>query len=268
MGGNRTIGGIGGTDGVGELIDAGGDSGFSPASERDLGGGSSAEPCCRAPASKGRWEQKPDRWWLEGHQIGDDSVSIASDQVCSGAAVHGCKLSVACGAIAGSCFVSFIEGGVETYAEHGETLSGMFVKLAGPHSARHFPLPPALIAGSGSDGELARALSPVHLWVDCVPPGGVVLLALVGVASEAVGPALASLVELGVPSTPPLAPFRAFAAVGSRPAVAVNGRRPASGHYPRHQVLVSERAAETWYATHASVDVAYASLPLRSTAMA
>merc|ERR1712217_435468 len=42
------------------------------------------------------------------------------------------KLSVVCGALADQCFVRFAENGCESFCE--DELSGIFVKVAGPHA--------------------------------------------------------------------------------------------------------------------------------------
>merc|ERR1712096_477160 len=94
-----------------------------------------------------------------------DGKSSASEADCP-------KASVCCSAVLGSRFVRFVEAGASTFEEEDEELTGIFVKVAGCHSARHF-----LAAGAENWGD---ALASLRLWVDSVPRGELVLLAIVG----------------------------------------------------------------------------------------
>merc|ERR1712187_904587 len=111
---------------------------------------------------------------------------------------------------------SICAGGVETFGEHDELdLTGVFVKVAGNHTARHF----AVVCPDGDLRMLEEAIGPVRFWVDCVPVGSAVLLAIIGLDTEKVQALLSALAPLGVPQEFPCAPlnYRALAAVGVRP---------------------------------------------------
>merc|ERR1711972_974542 len=111
------------------------------------------------------------------------------------------KATVLCGAVGSRHFVTFVEGGEEVFAEESETdeLSGVFLKVAGPTSARRFKPP----AAGCSEAALAEALAPMQIWAQGVPKGAVVLVAVVAVPPEVLGPVLGALGQLGVPRTPP-----------------------------------------------------------------
>merc|ERR1712060_227120 len=52
------------------------------------------------------------------------------------------KLVVTCSALDEQPFISFSEGGRETYGEYDDqNLSGIFCKVAGPHGTRRFAIP-------------------------------------------------------------------------------------------------------------------------------
>merc|ERR1712232_1386151 len=123
------------------------------------------------------------------------------------------KLSVACGAMAGNHFVTFVEGGIETFGHRGfeDDCFGVFAKVVGPHSARNFKFPM-----SDSDVDATNsALASLHLWVGGVPTDAVVLLAIVGLKPAILEIALLALAPLGVPEeTPPPHSCQALAAVG------------------------------------------------------
>merc|ERR1712151_700827 len=106
------------------------------------------------------------------------------------------KLSVSCGGMTGRFFVSFCESGVETFGEHDELDStGVFVKMAGQHTPRHF----AISCPDDDAQKLDEAIGPVLFWVDCVPVGSAVLLAIIGLDIEKVRAVLLALAPLGVP---------------------------------------------------------------------
>merc|ERR1712176_858504 len=168
-------------------------------------------------------------WWTECAQPKASSSDVY-------------KLSVVCGAFAEQFFVKFVENDTETFCQ--DDLSGVFVKVAGPHAARRFSLP-ELSIDAGTDA-WASALAPVNLWVDMVQPGVAVLIAFLCIPPEAMGPLLAALVPLGFPQVPPPNNCLAFAAVGSRPTLTSKSH--------------SEHSSDLLFATHAGTDVAYASM--------
>merc|ERR1712216_1118348 len=109
-----------------------------------------------------------------------------------------------------------------------DELSGVFAKVAGCHSARQF-------SADSSD-----ALASLRFWVDSVPRGELVLIAIVGVAENMLDEVFDTLSQLGVPGEPPNS-FHAFAAVGVVPS---DAERDEDSYSP-------------WRACHASSDVAY-----------
>ena len=79
-------------------------------------------------------------------------------------------------------------------------------KVVGQHTARHFEVPAidrlggdAMTRFGGSGGQLEDAIGPILFWVDCVPEGSAVLLAIMGLDIERVRAVLAALAPLGVP---------------------------------------------------------------------
>lgn len=166
------------------------------------------------------------------------------------------KLSITCSGADGCHFVSFCEAGFETFGEREDPdVSGLFAKIAGPHSARQFVIP------QETDREqLNDALAALHLWVDCVPPGAAVLLAMVGIDPRAMSAVLSALSPLGVPRDPPNAheTCRALAAVGIRP-------RPGAGGWYGQPRGNHKAKGNEWRACHASSDVAYASMFFKTT---
>lgn len=199
------------------------------------------------------------------------------------------KLAVACCGVPGRRFVCFCEDGQDEFGQDSPAASGVFAKIAGPGCLRHFAVPPPNASGTGitasadtcgpagtdagsggSGGELEEALVPLRIWADGVPPGATVLLAIVGLDPRTASAVLEALAPLGVPrGDVSFAPeTRAFAAIGTRPHHAV-----AASSVPAHGTgwFVEKRgnaslrknrdANETWPSCHASIDVAYASLP-------
>jgi len=195
-------------------------------------------------------------WWTE-----QEKAQKGQDQ-CE-------RLVVLCSAVDGRSFVSFCEGGAETFGEHGDTsLSGMFVKVAGHHSARHFSIAPPSDNSSFSPEELSDCLAPIGFWISGVPVGAVVFLAIVGIPPEATAPLLAMLDPLGVPALEgSTSDYRAFAAVGKRPDPnSPDTSAPISGTgwfgEKRGNAKPNTVRKFTWPACHASRDVAYASISL------
>eukprot|EP00928_Gymnodinium_smaydae_P019371 TRINITY_DN17420_c0_g2_i2.p1 TRINITY_DN17420_c0_g2~~TRINITY_DN17420_c0_g2_i2.p1 ORF type:complete len:804 (-),score=130.76 TRINITY_DN17420_c0_g2_i2:181-2523(-) len=209
-------------------------------------------------------------WWTEQSRRAEPA---SADQIS--------KISVACNAVEGSAFVTFCEGGQETFGERDDEgpLAGIFVKVAGGHSARRFGT--SLLLGSTDassadavgedDGRIAECLSSLSIWANGVPAGAVVLLALIGLPQELLQRTLEVLAVLGVPQDLPAMPAgscRALAAVGTRP-FAESGSPAAagsagSGWFGEKRGNASDRVGRarpwTWTNCHASSDVAYAAL--------
>lgn len=192
-------------------------------------------------------------WWIE-----QEKVQRGQDQ-CE-------RLVVLCSAVDGRSFVSFCEGGSETFGEHDESnISGMFVKIAGSHCARHFPIAPDGDSSFTSE-EIDNCLAPIGFWISGVPAGAVVMIAIVGIPPEATAPLLEILDPLGVPALEgATSDYRAFAAVGKRPNPDTSATTNASGWFGEKRGNARPHTAVrkfTWPACHASRDVAYASIPL------
>jgi len=151
----------------------------------------------------------------------------------TGGGQHGEKLSIICGAVDGACFASFVEGGSEVYRSEDDEFSAIFVKVAGPHLARRFDIPQ----------DSAEALASLQLWMDTVPDGAVVLLAIVGLPCNTLSAALTALAPLGVPEAPPPSSCRVLAAIGT-----------AAAHRSHESP-----GPESWHTTHASCDIAFVS---------
>mmetsp|Transcript_41160 Transcript_41160/g.132480 ORF Transcript_41160/g.132480 Transcript_41160/m.132480 type:complete len:801 (+) Transcript_41160:87-2489(+) len=190
-------------------------------------------------AKQFEWNRPSGGWWCEQATRG-----VGTDDVAS-------KVTVICGRPAGRGFVQFLEAGEEVFEESGFRLAGAFVKVAGPHSARHFKLPAVGLEGF-SEEELQHMLAPIHFWVKGVPPGGLVLFALLDIAPDAMPHVLEALAPLGVPQVPPPRDMRALAAVGWCAGSSESlGEAGAAGPRP----------ADRAFTTHAAADVAYASMP-------
>lgn len=187
-----------------------------------------AAPAVRATEREPQAPSACSGWWTERGDGADAKLSVA----CSGA--DGCR------------FVSFCERGLETLGEGRDDpeVAGLFAKIAGEgHGARRF--------AAGGDGDDLAAL---QLWVDCVPAGAAVLLAIVGVDGEALPALLKALSPLGVPrDLPSASPCRALAAVGTRP-------RPGAGGWYGQPRGNHKAKGNEWRACHASSDLAYASI--------
>jgi len=246
---SRPWGGKADTGGTGTA-----EAGTTPV-ERSLEGGKDAATAVAAF----RWK-RAGGWWVEQSQDKHE------------------RLTVVCSAINGRPYISFCEGGLETFGERDdETLSGLFVKVAGPHCARHFPLPALEGTSEEIAEQLENAVAPISIWANGVPLREAVMVAMVGMPSEAVTPVLAALAPLGVPSFEgSSSDCCAFAAVGHRPdpnaPTEKSTEKGASGGWfgeKRGNASANSQAAarkfggvQTWTSAHASRDVAYASMPL------
>lgn len=168
------------------------------------------------------------------------------------------KATVVCGGSPSGRFVAFVEAGLGTYDEQDLQLAGVFVKVVGAHSPRHFRMPDGLVSD-----DFDEALGPIHLWVNSVPEGALVLIALVCVAPESLVAVLAALAPLGVPQVPPPPVCKALAAVGHRPAIDGNSygvawqRHHSSSKWAKPSFEVPR---DMLYSSHASRDIAYASM--------
>ena len=179
------------------------------------------------------WDRARGSWWVERSWRGASSL-------CS-------KATVVCGAPdGGQVFVSFVEGGTEVFWFQAPNPSSLvFLKVAGPNrETRRFSLP----AADAGDSDWAEALASIHSWVEAVEEGDAVLVAMLEVTHTWLGPLQAALCPLGVPALLPPLETKVFAAVGY--------------HTPQHASPGSTSLMPNlWYATYASVDVAYAAIP-------
>jgi len=121
--------------------------------------------------------------------------------------------------------------------------SVIFAKVAGK-IARCFQMPVGMEGEDGFEERLNEALAPIHIWTSTIPEGTAITLAMVDVPMNIIEHALDALAPLGVPRSVPVRSCRVLAAVGLRPICHSD----------------SEITSESWSATHASSDVAYASM--------
>eukprot|EP00927_Polykrikos_kofoidii_P025405 TRINITY_DN22827_c0_g1_i1.p1 TRINITY_DN22827_c0_g1~~TRINITY_DN22827_c0_g1_i1.p1 ORF type:complete len:745 (-),score=70.15 TRINITY_DN22827_c0_g1_i1:220-2454(-) len=171
------------------------------------------------------------------------------------------KCAVACSGIEGGEFVSFYEGGVETFVERNvPDLSGVFVKVVGNFSGRHFAL--------HSDPELLEGvLNAIGFWVQGVPAGCGILVAIIGLDMEIVRSVLEALAPLGSPQDVPssIPRMRALAAAGVRPDP--NDTRRGSGWFGEKRGNASSKRndfGDIWSSCHASSDIAYAAVSTKA----
>ena len=103
----------------------------------------------------------------------------------------------------------------------------------------------------GTDEGDAAALVALHDWIQDVVLGEAVLLALLGVGHTLMARLLAALAPLGVPGVAPPPETKVLAAVGY--------------HMPMEMAssasIGTEPTTSLWFATYASLDVAYAAIP-------
>ena len=165
-------------------------------------------PKALCPLRHTTWRRRG--WWAESEK--------AEREPCDG------KLTVSCGVSSESAFVA-LRDGESSFEEHGFDVTGLYIKTQGQTAARNFPL-----------DQLSDGLLPVRLWVDGVPPGAVVLLAIVNVEGD-LQQVLEALRPLNVPQSVPPANTQVLACIS------VAGEGP-----------------ELPCANHASPDIAYASL--------
>lgn len=161
--------------------------------------------------------------------------------------------------------VTFFEGSKEVFSASevldGEKPSGLFAKQAGgTNSARQFRVPVPMPELGEDDPSLQSALSAVRFWVDCVPPGATVFVAILEVDEVALHAVLKALSSLGVPQDMPAAGsnLSVLAAVGVRAQLPFGDAEPAGGWYGRSLPVRPKRKPDVWKSCHASSDVAYA----------
>eukprot|EP00747_Dinoflagellata_sp_TGD_P169705 gnl/TRDRNA2_/TRDRNA2_199394_c0_seq1.p1 gnl/TRDRNA2_/TRDRNA2_199394_c0~~gnl/TRDRNA2_/TRDRNA2_199394_c0_seq1.p1 ORF type:complete len:598 (-),score=110.48 gnl/TRDRNA2_/TRDRNA2_199394_c0_seq1:57-1595(-) len=197
-----------------------------------------------------KWDRRPDGWWAEIAREGwgaTPATGSADDTTRERFA----RLVATCGSSSAGRFVTFLEGGSETCGERGVDLSGMFVKVAGG-ALRHFLKPADIVNLDG-----AEDIAAIRRWVDTVPEGASVLLAVVGVDPAVLTPALQALAPLGVPSNLTPQDCASFAGVGKKPhGAGCIGGESYNGRWG------DTKSNKTWLATHASTDVAYAAMPV------
>ena len=149
------------------------------------------------------------------------------------------KLTVVCGISEESGFVSLRDSRTELFEDEGSHVRGLYVKLAGFAAARHFYVPEELTEES---------LAPIHFWIDSVPTGAIVLLAMVRLSGNL--PAiLETLAPLGVPRVPPPQNSQVLACIST-----------CAGKAPDVAEGTAQDVQDVPCAHHASPDVAYASL--------
>merc|ERR1712176_364358 len=174
-------------------------------------------------------------WWTEKSPSPSGTGVDANALANPGGSGDSAKASVVCSAASGVRFVQFVEFDNSTFEEEAEDLSGVFAKVVGPGCARRYSVP--------ASGDVTEALAPLHLWVGGVPAGATVLLAIICVENEFLKAVLSALAPLGVPQEMPPDSSLALSAVCERP---------------------QDVDDVTRYASHATCDVAYASLPVVS----
>lgn len=166
------------------------------------------------------------------------------------------KASIVCSVLSDNRSVKFVEDGVATWDEQGAELAGIFVKVVGPHAPRHFRLP---TSGDADEEKMSGLLDPLDMWVDIVPDGAAVLVALVAVPPRVLAAVLTALAPLGTPTTLPLRECRALASAGRRHSRRGGGR---SAVIP---VGMGGPPGEPHWSSHASRDVAHASVMVPAT---
>lgn len=177
-------------------------------------------------ALKLKWEHAPGSWW--GETLG----------CANGSAPPPCKAVFTCGSIGHLRFVTFYEGGAETYSECSPSFEGLVVKLAGTDGdVGCFRVAP--VTDGSSHEELAATLERIKMWASAVPEGAHVMLAVVSLQADVTVRLFEALAELGVPTTLPRGAYVSFAAIG----------RKGFG-------------SKVWEATFASSDVAYVAQPV------
>ena len=166
---------------------------------------------CPRPLRHTAWRRHRG-WWAESDKAEREKCDFG-------------KLTVTCGASSESAFVSLRDGS-STFEEHGFDVTGLFIKMQGQTAARNFSL----------DELSPDGLLPVRLWVDGVPPGAIILTAIVNVEGD-LQPVLEALQPLNVPQGVPPANTQVVACIS-----------------------VAGEGTDLPCANHASPDIAYASL--------
>eukprot|EP00438_Fugacium_kawagutii_P024258 Skav223119 [mRNA] locus=scaffold419:814285:816066:- [translate_table: standard] len=175
-----------------------------------------------------------DGWWAESDRAEKDSKS--------GSELNLAKLTVTCGVASGDSDANFVSlQDTTAFQERGFDVTGLFIKVCGQTGAKTFSL----------DNLSPDGLDPLHLWVEeskaqganSIPDGAVVLIAIVGLDGDIdIKPVLQALSRFGVPQEIPPPEAQVLACIS----------------------MVGEPDAELPCANHASTDIAYASLLLRT----
>ena len=166
-------------------------------------------------------------WWAESDRL-EKEIKGKPEPVQS---LTLAKVTVTCGISSSDADANFVSlrDSETVFQERGFDVTGLFIKIRG-QSARAFPL----------DNLSPDGLDSLHLWVEGVPEGAVVLMAIVGIEID-IQPVLQALSRLNVPQEPPPPEMQVLACIS------VAGREP---------------NPELPCANHGSPDVAYASLLL------
>ncbi|CAK9051475.1 unnamed protein product [Durusdinium trenchii] len=198
--------------------------GFQPTLLSTSGPRVRAGPVGRELRLKNTMWKRPFRagWWTEAEKTEKGGEAAA------GAGSEGLvKLTVSCSTSSEANFVS-LRDSTSVYEEQGFDVSGLYIKLEGQTAARTFSL----------DNLSPDGLLPVHLWVDSVPVGAIVLMAIVSDGERALGDVLQALAPLGVPQAAPPPNTQALACIS----------------------MAGTEGHDVPCANHASPDVAYASV--------
>jgi len=145
---------------------------------------------------------------------------------------------------------------VATLNERDAELAGIFVKVVGPTAPRHFRLPKS---SDADELEICELLAPLNMWVDIVPAGAAVLVALIALPPRALTAALDTLAPLGTPTALPPRECCALAAAGQRHSRRGGGRAAAI------PAGLGGLPGEPPFSSHASRDVAHASVTVQNT---
>ena len=167
-------------------------------------------------------------WWAESDRAKETKSQIGTKAIDQ--ALNLAKVTVTCGISSGDSDANFVSlrDSQTVFQERGFDVTGLFIKICGQSGARSFSL----------DTLSPDGLDPLHLWVDSVPNGAVILMAIVGIDSD-IQPVLQALSRRGVPQEAPPPEMQVLACISTA------GAEPTS---------------EAPCANHASPDVAYASL--------
>jgi len=123
------------------------------------------------------------------------------------------RASVVCCGAGSNRFVMFKENGIDVFEKFGPVVSGVFANVVGQNSPRHFSVPCATMDSNAGLDDVDETLVSLRLWVECVPPDAVVMLAALSVPPQILKTMLEILQPMGLPPTPPAPKYVALAAV-------------------------------------------------------